>query len=153
MAKRGKRRDRRVALPKQLLIQILRMRQQFPGFRYDRRALAWYGELQPTTDSPRYRLRVGYFPGDQPRVRVLAPALVPEARALHRYQDGSLCLYHPEDGDWTSTSYVADTIIPWAAEWLLYYECWLADPERRWLGPEAPHGDADRKEPTAAQAA
>lgn len=37
--------------------------------------------------------------------------------------------------------FLAQTIVPWAAEWLFYYEVWLEDPEDRWFGPEAPHSD------------
>lgn len=32
---------------------------------------------------------------------------------------------------------IAETIVPWTALWLLYYELWLETDE--WLGPEAPH--------------
>lgn len=36
-----------------------------------------------------------------------------------------------------------DKIIPWTAEWLVYYELFKLD--GKWLGPEAPHGLAAKK--------
>lgn len=135
-----------------IAFQIAKMLQRFPDFRYRRGEGAWYGHLQPTAESPNYLVRVRYQPGAVPKVWVVRPAPVPEARTLHRYPDGSLCLYHPDDGDWHGRRYLADTIVPWAAEWLFYYECWLLDPERRWRGPEAPHGNTEVKARTSASA-
>ncbi|MEY9893897.1 hypothetical protein ABIA35_007434 [Catenulispora sp. MAP12-49] len=41
----------------------------------------------------------------------------------HVYRDGNLCLYLP--GQWHEEMLLADTILPWASEWLLHYELWL----------------------------
>jgi hypothetical protein len=120
-------------------LQIAKMKHRFPGFEYVRCDKAWYGHLQPTDESPRYRVKLVYAPKLVPKVWVLRPELHPDACQLHRYSDGSLCLYYPWDGDWRPELFVADTILPWAAEWLFCYECWLLDPEHRWPGPEAPH--------------
>jgi hypothetical protein len=43
-----------------------------------------------------------------------------------------ICLYHPIEDEWTSKSWLKDTLIPWAIEWLLLYELWLAT--GKWLG-------------------
>lgn len=43
----------------------------------------------------------------------------------HLYPDGSLCLFYPPGLEWRPTMYVAEMIIPWAAEWLFFYELWL----------------------------
>ncbi|MCC6619354.1 MAG: hypothetical protein IT341_10010 [Chloroflexi bacterium] len=91
--------------------------------------------------SPIYTVKLMHRPGGAPHVWVIRPALHLEARSLHRYGDSSLCLYYPDDSDWRDDLFLADTIVPWAAEWLFFYECWLVDPQRRWLGPEAPHDD------------
>lgn len=51
----------------------------------------------PSTD-PRFSddiVRVDYQKGEIPKIFVLKPQLVPEAQHLHRYEDGSLCLYWP----------------------------------------------------------
>ncbi len=64
----------------------------------------------------------------------------------HLYADGSLCLYWPKEWRWSRKAIIAETILPWAANWLLYYELWLDTGE--WLGPSShdPHkepGDPD----------
>ena len=119
------------------------MRQLFPGFAFEPRGALWRGTLQPTSISPVYTVAVAYRPPRSPVVRVTRPTIDPAAP--HRYRDGSLCLHAPADLDWHPGRFVAETIIPWTAEWLLYYEAWLADPDRRWFGPEAPHGRFARK--------
>ena len=43
-----------------------------------------------------------------------------------------LCLYHPKKKEWNSTMLLSRTAIPWAVEWLYFYEIWLCTGE--WLG-------------------
>ena len=43
-----------------------------------------------------------------------------------------LCLYSPSRNEWNGFNYIIDTIIPWASEWLYFYELWL--PEGKWYG-------------------
>ncbi len=123
-------------------LQIANMAVQFPGFRFNHQAMSWFGYLQPTPDSPHYRIRIGYRPPCSPRVWVRDPLIHPDAK--HRYDDGTLCLYDPRVGDWHPGLFLSETIASWAAEWLLYYEAWLVDPQKRWFGPEAPHGPLKR---------
>ncbi len=121
--------------------QVIKMHQNFPDFKYTREnnLPTWKGELRPTPQSPVYRLKIVYKYHKQfakaPKVWVLTPAIHPCAK--HLYSDGSLCLYYPKDRSWTAYKYIADTIVPWAALWLLFYEIWL-DTDH-WYGPEAPH--------------
>jgi len=120
--------------------QDLQMRRRFPQFKNvgSPRSAIWIGGLQPLEVSPIYAVRIQYRVGDIPRVWVIAPAL--HERAPHRYtkEDGRLCLYWPREAPWRPDSVVAETIVPWTALWLFYYELWL-DTEQ-WLGP-TPHGD------------
>ncbi|MBE9065015.1 hypothetical protein IQ256_29210 [cf. Phormidesmis sp. LEGE 11477] len=44
----------------------------------------------------------------------------------------SMCLYDPDGGEWNDTIFLADTVIPWAAEWLMHYEHWHLFGE--WIG-------------------
>lgn len=113
------------------------MRTYFPSFRYrlERGVLIWCGTLQPTGASPHYHVRITYAPGNPPKVWVTSPSLRQDVP--HRYSDKSLCLYFPDDKSWTSSSGIAKTIVPWTAEWLLFYENWLVTKE--WLGTSAPH--------------
>ncbi len=66
-----------------------------------------------------YKLR------ERPNVRVVEPRIfLPKRRSdVHVYgSDDTLCLYYP--GEWKGTELIAETIIPWTSEWLLYYEVW-----------------------------
>ena len=99
-----------------------------------RDGIDWRGVLQPSELSQLYTVQLLYRAGGNPRVFVRRPTL--EARAgrkpEHLYPDGSLCLFHPRRGEWLPSDVIAHTIIPWAAEWLFHYECWLFTGE--WLG-------------------
>ena len=43
-----------------------------------------------------------------------------------------MCLFRPGKYEWTFDTLVSKSIIPWAVEWLYYYEVWLATNE--WCG-------------------
>ena len=48
-----------------------------------------------------------------------------------------ICLYYPKYKEWTKDMYISDTIIPWAIEWLYYYEYWRLT--GKWLGGGIEH--------------
>lgn len=130
-----------------LAVQDLNLRRRFPGFGVRRAhgAYLWRGGLQPRPCSPIYRVEVRYRDDGVPSVRVLSPKLAPNAP--HLYRGGTLCLYWPKEWRWHGDQLIADTILPWAASWLYYYELWLDTGE--WLGPSshdlsAPKADDDR---------
>lgn len=116
-------------------VQDLWMKLIFPGFRFSRTTSSWIGKLKPSEISPEYLVRVFYRPLDIPKVEVVKPLIREDAP--HRFEDGSLCLYYFGDGSWNRNKKIAETILPWTAEWLRFYEIWLATGE--WLGNEAPH--------------
>ncbi|MGH0564436.1 hypothetical protein ACQVQF_09960 [Bacillus cereus] len=113
--------------------QQLKMKQRFPSFRY-LKVGHWIGTLRPTPTSPLYTVKIIYGQYS-PKVFIIEPKII--KFAPHRYPDGSLCLYYPDDKSYSNHLFIADTIIPWTAEWLYYYEKWLED--EVWWGPEAPH--------------
>lgn len=118
-------------------VQQYHMKLKFPGFKFykkDCSNIGWIGQLKPTVNSPLYTVKIKYS-DYHPKVYVLEPKILDNAP--HRYEDGSLCLYYPKDMSYEETSIIADTIVPWTAEWLFYYEAWLK--EGVWWGPEAPH--------------
>jgi hypothetical protein len=119
------------------------MRQLFPQFTFKATKNAWYGHLRPNEDSPTYHMKLEYKPSRAPKIWVLSPEV--HSKAPHRYRDNSLCLYYPLYGEWHSGLFLAETIVPWAAEWLFYYEVWLQDPKGRWFGPEASHVGKKRR--------
>ena len=53
----------------------------------------------------------------------------------HVYSSGDLCLYLP--GQWKESMLLADTILPWTSQWLLYYELWLIT--GHWMGSGHDH--------------
>lgn len=92
-------------------ISILYVRRHFqPGFEY---AHSWF-----------------------PQVRVRAPLVcrrpeTPDVPIPHVYDEGltaypSLCLFDPVLKGWSSECAIASTTIPWAADWLRFYEAWQA---------------------------
>jgi len=119
--------------------QALGLRSVFPVARVTLKPneLRWTGTLQPSDLSRAYTVRIDYKRGQYPAVRVLAPELeTAESGFLpHTYNDGTLCLH--DVGQWSVKMLIVDTIVPWASEWLLHYEMWLATGE--WLGD----GDSD----------
>ena len=108
----------------------------------------WIGALTPYDRG--YRVRVDFYLGLEigdcdlvnwgPEVRVLAPDLLAEcAPGLppHLYpsdRHATLCLFDPAADDWSFAMPLAATIVPWAAQWLAFYELWRTT--GRWTGPE-----------------
>lgn len=124
---------------------VISVIRRFPSFsfKYEGGKPTWRGRLQPSSCSPAYSVKIVYSLGDVPRVWVVSPPL--DSKAPHRFPDGSLCLFYPKDHSWHSGLLIADTIIPWAAEWLMFYELWQETGV--FLGPEAPHPQAEPKRP------
>lgn len=117
-------------------MQDMHIQQKFPTFklRREENKYYWLGYLKPTTISDEYTIKIVYDPYI-PKVYVLEPDIL--KFAPHRYNDHSLCLYHPNDKSFNGEKLIADTIIPWTSEWLYFYEVWLE--EGVWWGREAPH--------------
>jgi hypothetical protein len=118
--------------------QQARMRMLLPGFDCrvrGRKHLIAEGDIRPTELASNYRVRIEYAVGDWPMTWVLTPQLVPRepgGRIPHMFNQERLCLFLTKAGEWTDYMLIATTIVPWAAEWLHYYELWHATGE--WLG-------------------
>lgn len=123
--------------PLTLQANLTRMAQRFPGLRFHRNGgrAYWRGALQPLVASPVYEVRIAWRDRRAPHVHVERPGI--RRDAPHLYGPNWLCLYYPADRSWRPELYIADTIVPWAAEWLLFYEYWLDT--GRWFGPESLH--------------
>ena len=104
----------------------------------------WEGPLTPIMR--RYRIRVTYFrrclfdtwtlENEYASVQVVDPVIGLDPRGTserppHIYfnkpnpQNPRLCLYDPKERFWSPEEYIADTIIPWAIDWLFFFEGWL----------------------------
>jgi hypothetical protein len=99
--------------------------------------LVWRYSASPMPLSRAYQLRIDYRQDDVPRVFVEDPDLVrvAEGRRLpHVYeqQPTRLCLYLPRKREWSGSMRIDQTVVPWAALWLFYFEEWLDSHE--WKG-------------------
>lgn len=104
------------------------------------------GTIRPTDRSTRYYIEVRYRDGGSPQVRVLEPRIEYSAK-IHMYKSGTFCLYDSRNQPWQSTYHLCDTILPWVAEWLVYYEIFLMT--GKWIGNEAPHnGPKEEQKPS-----
>ncbi len=135
--------------------QIARMCDRFPDFRHTEHCrwwTTWIGPVRPLHGV--YTIRLQYIRrywlgeleiinGYTPQVTVVEPALnlehpstrksVPHVYWLeHSPERSTLCLYDPATSQWSPDDFIADTIVPWACEWLACYEGWLATGE--WSG-------------------
>src|SRR5207245_4563484 len=91
------------------------------------------GWLRPSAISQPYRIRLTYKLGDTPEVFLIEPdpyaladAVKPGRRIPHVYGGNllRLCLYLPGE-EWGPTDPLATTILPWACEWLGFFEDWV----------------------------
>ena len=100
--------------------------------------LIWEGYLRPTPISKEYHVIIYYKINHRPKVIVCGEELEKlDAKDFpHKFcinvdkRTIQICLhlYH----EFNSHKLLADTIIPWAIEWLYYYELWLAT--GKWCG-------------------
>lgn len=114
----------------------------------------WLGQLRPIAQT--YDIRVDIAAGcadselSYPRraasVRVLGGLVTPSpdgSPVPHIYgawddpRGANLCLYYPPDETLILGQQIAEQLIPWAYEWLHYYEMWQITGV--WSGPEVPH--------------
>lgn len=89
-------------------------------------------ELQPSVLCETYQIKIVYISNKSVKVYVVGKVLqiaknrkkLPHVYSPKKQQ---LCLYSPSKKEWKPTQYIVNTIIPWASEWLYYYELWLID--------------------------
>jgi len=115
------------------------MAKLWPGFSLTREGelFVWKGSLRGGQRF--YSVGVAWLPhSPPPLVFVLDPKIAPREGGTfdeipHLYfnekepADSALCLFNSVGNEWNTTLMIADTTIPWAARWLLYYELWLVD--------------------------
>ena len=85
-----------------------------------------------------YTYQIVYDGYQNPEVKILSPQLI--GNPPHTYEDGSLCLYYPEEQPWSNrTCSICNCIIPWVHEWIVFYEIYLITGE--WEHPEVSHSN------------
>lgn len=140
-----------------LFTQAIKLKQAFPQSsirRLRRQILVWEGEIQPSTLSDVYQLRISYRLGKRPTVTVYGDNLqrVDDPELPHHFHADperkqiQMCLHLP--GEFNDRMLLVKTILPWASEWLLHYEVWLATGE--WYGggvhPDVRSSHKEKKE-------
>lgn len=104
--------------------------------------LTWAYDVRPTPLSRLYTISIKLKRHGTPNVYVVKPDIeaLAEGREIpHVYRKPlRLCLYLPSSGQWTPAKRLDQTIMPWTALWLFYFEEWLASGD--WKG-EGQHPD------------
>jgi len=116
-----------------MALQAGKIKSLFPAsnLSFNQNHLTWKYTLVPSPLSFVYEIKLSYMIGEHPNVYIVSPtlALYPgETKLKHVYDTKKqwLCLYYRKGREWNSSMFLADTVIPWTCEWLLYYEFWLA---------------------------
>ncbi len=139
--------NRRMSDYQKLTVEKALLEKRYPTFRgnhIDRRTdtLTCVGSIQPTPHSDTYQLKLIYPVWGIPKMYVVTPQIEPSP-TIHIYQQGHLCLYHPIETPWRDTHHLSDTIIPWTAEWLVFYELYKL--YGIWLGKSYSHESTTTK--------
>ena len=127
---------------RRFVMQKALVEKHFPLFKcsFNNRELTCIGKIKPAEGCETYTVQIRYRSGGKPKVHVLNPS-IDWNENIHMYHDGSLCLYYPPETPWKHTSNLHETIIPWTAEWLVFYELYLLTGV--WEGESAPHPICD----------
>ncbi len=113
-----------------VLEQAADMRRNCPDFvqRLSKDGMSWTGPIKPTPLSVTYTIEIVYRRRcGRPQVWVRQPELAvkkEDYRFVHIYSEGCLCLNAEEE--WRPWMAFSATFVPWTAEWLFYFEVWLA---------------------------
>lgn len=129
--------------PARLVLEQRAVRERFPQFelRRDGEQLVWVGTLE-TNCGNTYELALYYphnFPNQAPKVYPIKPAITvwkdqATGALKHQFNDGSLCLFHPNDRTFEPNT-TAATLLAISAYWLFAYETWRET--GAWVGQEA----------------
>jgi hypothetical protein len=117
--------------------QIAAMKHFYPKCTYIKREgqVIFTFWLKVLDSLPEYKVKIIYQGNLRPKVFVLSPKIVDQAK--HTYKDGSLCLYHDRNFKWSSSKLIAKNIVGWTAAWIYFYEYWLQT--GKWIAKEVPH--------------
>ena len=94
--------------------------------------LEWYGKARPTAFSRQYDLRIEYKMGKIPEVWLLNARVdkMTDKKIPHNFKVDAeedkilMCLFRTKYDEWSKQKSIAETIIPWAVEWLFFFEIW-----------------------------
>jgi len=115
-----------------LIYQENSLKSMFPNSkikRFREESLVWIHTLTPSPLSESYKVKLEYKRNNAVKFYVLEPKLklatgkkfLPHVYSTEKQQ---LCLYYPNRFEWNVDMLYTKTIIPWACEWLYFYEIW-----------------------------
>lgn len=130
---------------KNLAEQLTKLQDNFeclPGSGIFNNKLVWIQKVKTSENSKTYIIRIEYN-GSVPEVYVNNQGLIKNKREKipHTYKTNyiskdnqivQLCLFYPKYNEWKPYMYISDYFVPWAIEWLFYYESWRITGQ--WLG-------------------
>lgn len=113
-----------------------------PGSGIFSNKLIWIQEVKTSNNSKTYTLSIKYD-GSVPKVYINNQGLIKNKyeKIPHTYkthyitadnQIVQLCLFYPKYNEWKPHMYISEYFVPWAIEWLYYYEAWRITGQ--WLG-------------------
>lgn len=94
------------------------------------------GWIQPNDCKNKYKIRIEYVAGNEPKTTILLPQIEP-SKEIHMYNDHSLCLHFPIDMKWSEQIKFYQYTVPWVIEWIIFYELFLIN-GGIWKGKESP---------------
>lgn len=137
-----------------LIHQAGALKSYFPNSEIKRKGeheITWIGTVTPSPLSASYTLKLHYKFNNGAKVYVINPKPLQMAEGkeklphVYSTQEQQLCLYYPDYNEWNTGMYYVRTLIPWACEWLVHYECWVAT--GTWHGGGIhPESDTDKNE-------
>jgi len=113
-------------------------------------SFTWRYNAIPSPLSRNYDIRIDFRQSRKPHIFVEAPdlhALAGGRRIPHLYQQRppKLCLYLPQTYEWQSWMRLDQTVVPWTALWLFYFEEWLASDDWKGGGMHPVNNDDDEE--------
>ena len=121
--------------PVPLMKQRLALLTQYPGSfcTTSRNVLRWNGKAKPNPLSKEYSIHIVFKLLMRPSVKIkdpdnIFPGCKHPPHVFHVDEEkgeAEICLYLGAY-EFNSKMYLASTIVPWAIEWLYFYEIWLA---------------------------
>lgn len=135
--------------PKNLAVQLksLQLKYNYIECELKKGKLVWKQLVSPSKLSKKYEITVVYD-GIVPKVYLYNQGImkkknddIPHCYEWHYNNSNDeyvrICLYYPQNSEWSKDMLLSETIIPWAIEWLYYYEIWRIN--GKWLGGGVEH--------------
>lgn len=138
------RKNKRTPIPINAQIQILG--KDYPDGEVKSRSLrhlVWETDIIPSPNSAKYRIRINYTIGQRPNVYVIDSPVLKRSEGekflphVFSTEQQQICLHYGPFGEWDDSMFLARKIVPWASEWLLFYELWVIT--GKWLGEGVEH--------------